>query len=43
MTSDPFDRRRQMRILFAVVAVALIVSAVVGFLIAYMGQPHSGF
>jgi hypothetical protein len=43
MTSDPFDRRRQMKILFGVLAVALIVSAVVGFLVFYMGQAHSRF
>ena len=41
MTSDPFERRRQIRILFAVLAVALIASAIVGVMLVYMGQTHS--
>jgi hypothetical protein len=32
-----------MRIAFAVVAVALIASAIVGVMLAYMGQLHSRF
>ena len=43
MTRDPFDRRRQMKLLFGVVTVALVVSAIVGFLVFYMGQAHSRF
>jgi len=43
MTRDPFERRRQMRIAFAVVAVALMVSAIVAVMLAYMGQMHSRF
>lgn len=41
MTRDPFERRRQMRILFAVLAVAVVVSVLVGGLLTYMGQMHS--
>ena len=41
MTRDPFERRRQMKIAFAVLAVALIVSAIVGVMLVYMGQMHS--
>jgi hypothetical protein len=43
MTRDPFERRRQMRILFSVLAVAIVVSTIVGMLLAYMGQMHSRF
>ena len=32
-----------MKLLFGVVTVALVVSAIVGFLVAYMGQAHSRF
>jgi len=43
MTGDPFERRRKMRIAFAVLAVSLMVSAAVAVMLAYMGQMHSRF
>ena len=41
MARDPFERRRQMKILFAVLAVAVVVSVLLGGLLTYMGQMHS--
>jgi hypothetical protein len=42
MTRNPIDRRR-MKIVFAVLAVGIVMSAVVAVLLVYIGQMHPHF
>jgi hypothetical protein len=42
MTRGPIDRRRR-NIVFAVLAVGIVMSAVVAVVLVYMGQIHPGF
>lgn len=42
MTHDPIDRRKR-NVVFAVLAVGIVMSAVVAVMLVYMGQIHPGF
>jgi hypothetical protein len=42
MTRDPVDRRKR-NIVFAVLAVGIVMSAVVAVVLVYMGQMHPHF
>ena len=40
MTRDPIDRRRRTKVVFAVLAVGIVMSVLVAVGLAYMGQMH---
>jgi len=42
MTREPFEKRRRMRIVLAVLAVGIVMSLVVAVALIYMGRLHSG-
>lgn len=42
MTRDPIDRRKR-KIVFAVLAVGIVMSAVVAVVLVYLGQMHPHF
>ena len=43
MTRDPIERRRRTKLVFAVFAVGIIMSALVAVTLIYMGQTHPPF
>lgn len=40
MTRDPIVRRRQIKLVVAVLAVGIVVSALVALALIYMAKPH---
>ena len=42
MTRDPFLKRRQMRLVVAVLAVAIVMSTLVALALIYMARSHPG-
>ena len=43
MTRDPIIRRKRIRVVFGVLAVGIVMSALVGVALFYMGQSHPHF
>ena len=43
MTRDPFIKRRQIKVVFGVLAVAIVMSALVAMALVFMGQTHPRF
>jgi len=43
MTRDPIERRRGTEVMFAVLAVGIVVSVLVAIGLVYMGQMHPRF
>jgi len=43
MSRDPFERRRQIKLIVGTLAVGLVMSALVAFGLIYMAQGHSRF
>jgi hypothetical protein len=43
MTRDPIERRRRTKLVFAVLAVGLVMSALVAVAFIYLGQTHPPF
>jgi flagellar basal body-associated protein FliL len=43
MTGATFEKRKRIKLVFAVLAVGIIMSAIVGAALFYMGQSHPHF
>ena len=43
MIRDPFERRRNAKLVWAVLAVGIVVSVLVAVALVYMGQTHPSF
>jgi hypothetical protein len=43
MKADWFERRRRVKVAFAVLAVAIVTSGALGIILVLMGRKHPGF
>ena len=43
MARDSFERRKRIKLVFAVLAVGIVMSVIVAFGLIYMGQAHPHF